>query len=705
MAYSLSTHYAGQALLDSFNFFTGEEPSKGFVDYKSREEAVASNLVSIDEFNRVKLGVDSINTYSTSDKGRPSVRITSDDAFTHGLFIADFAHMPSSTCGTWPAFWAFNNEDDGSLWPTGGEIDIIEGANTAERNLFSAHTTPGCQAPRTGFTGAQGATDCSSSPDNIGCNYAAPVSESATYGDAFNAEGGGVYALEWNSHDIRIWHFPRTAIPSDIRRAPITIPDPTTWGPPQALFGGSGCEADSHFFNMSLVINTNFCGAYASNIWGVADRCDEFAPTCEEYVASNPSSFINAFWKINYIDIYQKPVPINSAFNNSTFNSTFNSTIPPPFPNTTTLSTPPVSATTGHSLFRNETAMITRTRTVTVATITRALSTAEPTRTSSALADPATINGWTLLGCFGSPAGNKPFSQVASYPTMDNKACVASCAGKKYAGVCEETCYCADTLGNASAVADGMCDGGGVLSKGERKTPFAGIITAQTNSTKLHNISLSDISKSNFRVNPLLPRAAPSDIFLTVYEKIDDDDDDIPPGAPGMGGSHSSKGEVRGQAVTVTSAVTVTYTTICPTDAGKLVTLEYYTTLTTQQPCRLCTATAPAVPMITCTETCDACGPHGESTVTLTVPATVAPGTRGDRVTAVTVKTVVPVLSSNAPRPSANASHVSLSISNDIPVVGAGTATTVGRTAADFLRTLGYGIVLWFVVFWIGIVR
>ncbi|KAI0191733.1 mixed-linked glucanase [Xylaria flabelliformis] len=427
MAYSLSTHYAGQGLLNGFSFFTGEEPNRGFVDYKGREEAIASNLVSVDEFNRVKLGVDSINTYSTSDKGRPSVRITSDDAFTHGLFIADFAHMPSSTCGTWPAFWAFNNEKNGSLWPVGGEIDIIEGANTAERNLFSAHTTSGCQAPSTGFTGTQGATNCSLSPGNIGCNYAAPVSDSTTYGNAFNAVGGGVYAMEWNSKDIKIWHFPRTAIPYDISRTPITIPDPTTWGPPQALFGGSSCDADSYFFNMSLVINTNFCGAYAGNIWGVADRCNELAPTCEEYVARNPRSFDNAFWEINYIDVYQKPVPIKS-----------NSTSPPLFQNTTTTSTPVVSATTSPSLSPNDTGTITRTRTVTVTTVTQTIATTEPTQTGSAPANPATIDGWTLLGCFKTFAGGMPFSQIASNSTMDNKACVASCAGKKYAGVCGE---------------------------------------------------------------------------------------------------------------------------------------------------------------------------------------------------------------------------------------------------------------------------
>lgn len=65
--------------------------------------------------------------------------------------------MPASTCGTWPAceasyvnpfvyleltclVWVFNNQENGTNWPEGGEIEIIEGANTVQRNLYSAHT-------------------------------------------------------------------------------------------------------------------------------------------------------------------------------------------------------------------------------------------------------------------------------------------------------------------------------------------------------------------------------------------------------------------------------------------------------------------------------------------------------------------------------------------------------------------------------------
>ncbi|KAJ2979650.1 hypothetical protein NUW58_g7148 [Xylaria curta] len=388
--------------------------------------------------------------------------------------------------------WAFNNEGNGSLWPTGGEIDIIEGANTAQRNLFSTHTTPGCQAPEEGFTGAQGPVNCSLSPGNDSCNYAAPTSDSTTYGDAFNAEGGGVYALEWSPQDIKIWHFPRTAIPDDIYLAPEATLDPTTWGPPQALFGGSKCETDAHFFNMSLAINTNFCGEYAGKIWGVTDQCDELAPTCEEYVARNPSSFNNAFWQINYIDVYQKTVPINGTLSH-------------PFSKNATVSKPAFSSTASTSV----NTIPSRTRTITVkTTTTQVVSTPEPTQKGSGRADPATINGWALLGCFGSLGGYTSFSHMVSSGTMDKKTCIAGCVGRKYAGVAGKTCYCADMLINTTAVANHMCNFqcpgrrhescGGVISASERASllGFADMGMARKKWTGLRNATLPDSSTS-----------------------------------------------------------------------------------------------------------------------------------------------------------------------------------------------------------------
>lgn len=70
--------------------------------YKNQSTALSQGLISVNN-NQVRLGVDSVNNYTTEDVGRPSVRLTSYQGFTHGLFVADFAHMPASTCGAWPA--------------------------------------------------------------------------------------------------------------------------------------------------------------------------------------------------------------------------------------------------------------------------------------------------------------------------------------------------------------------------------------------------------------------------------------------------------------------------------------------------------------------------------------------------------------------------------------------------------------------------
>lgn len=101
--------------------------------------------------------------------------------------------------------------------------------------------------------GTQEHQDCSL---DVGCNYIPPATDTSSYGDVFNGVGGGVYALQWTSDAIQIWHFSRGDIPQDIIDK---VPDPSNWGAPQALFGTSSCDVDSHFANMSIVVNTVSC--------------------------------------------------------------------------------------------------------------------------------------------------------------------------------------------------------------------------------------------------------------------------------------------------------------------------------------------------------------------------------------------------------------------------------------------------------------
>ena len=251
MAYSLATSYAGEALLSGFNFFDGADPTNGFVAYQNQANAEAMGLYSVDSTTgSVRLGVDDQNVYPLSSTGRPSIRLESKQAYNKGLFVADFLHMPPSQCGLWPAFWAY-----GPGWPNSGEIDIIEGASTTYNNLISAHTGAGCTVSQTLQQQAAGqlkTDNCFVGQNNVGCGYAAPESDTSSYGDGFNAAQGGVYAMEWDDDYIKIWHFSRSQIPTDITDKQ---PDPESWPQPDAIFGGSSCAVDKYFKNMNLVIN------------------------------------------------------------------------------------------------------------------------------------------------------------------------------------------------------------------------------------------------------------------------------------------------------------------------------------------------------------------------------------------------------------------------------------------------------------------
>ena len=87
----------------------------------------------------------------------------------------------------------------GPNWPTGGEIDIVEGVNDYTNNQATIHTEEGCTLPSSSSTilgisgNVIGGTDCAAfTTGNQGCGIRASASNS--FGASFNANGGGVYA-------------------------------------------------------------------------------------------------------------------------------------------------------------------------------------------------------------------------------------------------------------------------------------------------------------------------------------------------------------------------------------------------------------------------------------------------------------------------------------------------------------------------------
>lgn len=117
---------------------------------------------------------------------------------------------------------------------------------------MTLHTSDGCSVSSSAdFTGSMTTSNCyvsaAGQSNNAGCGITDP--DGTSYGTAFNANNGGVFATEWTSDAISIWFFERGSIPDDIDSG---NPDPDSWGSPVARFQGD-CDIDAHFDSLQIV--------------------------------------------------------------------------------------------------------------------------------------------------------------------------------------------------------------------------------------------------------------------------------------------------------------------------------------------------------------------------------------------------------------------------------------------------------------------
>lgn len=301
--YHLVDTYSGTSFFDNFDFFSETDPSNGFVIYVDQSGAEWLNLTYATSESAI-LKVDTSTNVDTSS-GRRSVRITSKTQYDSGLFVFDVAHTPYG-CATWPALWL----SDPDNWPTNGEIDVLEAVNTAtDGNQVALHTTKGCKVDvKRKQTGTSTHTNCyNGTNNNAGCGV---KGSDESFGEDFNDDDGGVYALEYRDSGIRVWWWPRSSIPSDIETSTsnttnsTTVPDPSGWGKAMADFPNTHCDISKHFKNQSIIANINLCGDWASDTYYYTTIAD-CPGSCENYVQNNGSEFSEAYWEFRSFRVYQ----------------------------------------------------------------------------------------------------------------------------------------------------------------------------------------------------------------------------------------------------------------------------------------------------------------------------------------------------------------------------------------------------------------
>lgn len=179
----------------------------------------------------------------------------------------------------------------------------MEAANMATSgNQVTLHTTEGCSmqfVKRRQSGEIQGQNCFNGTRQNEGCGVRGT---SVTFGAQFNENGGGVYALEIRPEGIRVWHFSRDTIPTDLAelvyiQGIFNRIDPSEWGTPLADFPNTECPIEKHFRNQSITVDIGLCDRWAGTekYNSTEDQCPD---DCLRYVTEQPGSvYKKAYWE------------------------------------------------------------------------------------------------------------------------------------------------------------------------------------------------------------------------------------------------------------------------------------------------------------------------------------------------------------------------------------------------------------------------
>lgn len=127
----------------------------------------------------------------------------------------------------------------------------------ATQNRYALHTLNGCTHPAEGQvqeTGTVIATDCFNQTNgDEGCLVQESASNS--YGQGFANNGGGAFAMLWDTTGIKTWFFARNDIPPDL---PTANPNPSGWSTPSAFFPTTSCNTSQFFGPQTVIFVSHF---------------------------------------------------------------------------------------------------------------------------------------------------------------------------------------------------------------------------------------------------------------------------------------------------------------------------------------------------------------------------------------------------------------------------------------------------------------
>ncbi|KAK0613469.1 concanavalin A-like lectin/glucanase domain-containing protein, partial [Immersiella caudata] len=301
--YELDTVYKGKTFFDGFDFNTTPDGSSGYVKYLSKGEAESKNVIKA-YTNSVTIGVDK-NT-PTGNNGRGTVKIESKKSFESGLFVARFKHFPQKTCGAWPSFFLF-----GPQWPNNGELDIYKQWNEASHNSISAvtnETVAGqCKLNPSKYEGATETFNCD--VDTPAQFFGQGCSVKETDGQ-WSKSTGGTYAVQWTDDFIKVWSWPYSSTPSNVK-SEHPVPKEMgsgSWGKAHWAVYKETCNIQTAFNSLKIALNIDFCrDCYGSdNQWPWSCKQKTGKSSCESYIKSLSSSKLNdLYWEVEDIKVFQ----------------------------------------------------------------------------------------------------------------------------------------------------------------------------------------------------------------------------------------------------------------------------------------------------------------------------------------------------------------------------------------------------------------